>query len=96
MKQKNSSGVNSTIVRTTGGLRDALFDEIDRLRNGNSNAATARALAMLANTALNSVKVEIEFHKYVSDAASIDGAAKLGILELGKGDVNLVPEITHQ
>jgi hypothetical protein len=69
--------------RTSAGLRNALFDEIDSLRAGSSNPARARSLAMLANTALKSVEVEIEFHKYVSDVSKHDGGAKIGILELG-------------
>jgi hypothetical protein len=60
-----------------------LFDEIDELRGGTSNPSRARSLAMLANTALKSVEVEVEFHKYVSDISKHDGAAKLGMLELG-------------
>ena len=75
-KEKNMS-------RTSAGLRNALFDEIDSLRDGSSNPARARSLAMLANTALKSVEVEIEFHKYVSDVSKTNGAAKLGYLELG-------------
>jgi hypothetical protein len=69
--------------RTSVGLRDALFDEIDSLREGSSNAARARSLAMLANTALKSVEVEIEFHKYVSDVSKHEGSAKMGYLQLG-------------
>jgi hypothetical protein len=69
--------------RTSIGLRDALFDEIDSLREGISNPARARSLAMLANTALKSVEVEIEFHKYVSDVQKHDGSSKMGYLQLG-------------
>lgn len=69
--------------RTSAGLRNALFDEIDSLRDGSSNPARARSLAMLANTALKSVEVEIEFHKYVSDVSKHNGAKKMGYLELG-------------
>lgn len=75
--------------RTSVGLRNALFDEIDSLREGSSNAARARSLAMLANTALKSVEVEIEFHKYVSDIHKTDGAAKVGYLNLGGNSLEL-------
>lgn len=78
--------------RTSVGLRNALFDEIDSLRNGCSNPARARALAMLANTALASVNTEIEYHKYVSDIQTHDGSAKLGYLELGGEKINLSTE----
>lgn len=75
--------------RTSRGLRNALFDEIDSLREGDSNPARARSLAMLANTALKSVEVEIEFHKYVSDVKKTDGVVKIGYLELGGENLEL-------
>lgn len=78
-----STAKNETPVeRTSGGLRDALFDEIDSLRNGTSNAARARSMAMICNTILQSVTAEIEYHKYVADATKSDSIAKLGMLEL--------------
>jgi len=75
--------------RTSSGLRNVLFDEIDLIREGKSNPARARSLAMLANTALKSVEVEIEFHKYVSDISKHEGAASLGMLDLGGQELNL-------
>jgi len=71
------------VNRTSQGLRDALFDEMDALRNGTSNAARARSVAMLANSVLQSVTAEIEYHKYVSDVSKGATIAKLGVLELG-------------
>ena len=70
------------VGRTSGGLRNALFDEIDALRNGSSNAARARSVAMLANSILQSVSAEIEYHKYVCDATKGTSIQKLGVLEL--------------
>lgn len=81
--------------RTSVGLRDALFDEIDSLREGSSNPARARSLAMLANTALKSVEVEIEFHKYVSDVSKNNGSAKIGYLQLGGEVLSLGTEKTN-
>jgi hypothetical protein len=78
------------IERSSGGLRAALFDEIDALRRGESNAARARSVAMLANSVLMSVSAEIEYHKYVSDATKMDTAQKLGMLELAPPSRNLV------
>lgn len=77
------------MTRTSAGLRNVLFDEIDSLRAGMSNPARARSLAMLANTALKSVEVEIEFHKYVSDVSKFEGGAKIGVLELGGKNLQL-------
>lgn len=78
----------SPVSRTSAGLRDALFDEIDALRDGSSNAARARSVAMLANSVLQSVTAEIEYHKYVSDVSKGATVAKLGVLELG-GSISL-------
>jgi hypothetical protein len=83
--QSNSDGMD----RTSAGLRNVLFDEIDSLRGGDSNPARARSLAMLANTALKSVEVEIEFHKYVSDVSKHEGSSKIGSLELGGESLRL-------
>lgn len=55
------------LVRSTVGLRDALFEEWEAMREGDSNPARARSIAMMANTILQSVQVEIEYHKYVAD-----------------------------
>lgn len=90
MKKSNLSiKENNKMKRTSGGLRNVLFDEIDSLRNGSSNPSRARSLAMLANVALKSVEVEIEFHKYVSDISKYEGAAKIGMLDLGGKSLQL-------
>jgi len=90
-KKKGLKEASYTAVeRTSGGLRSALFDEIDALRRGDSNPARARSLAMLANTALKSVEVEIEYQKYVSDVSKYGGAAKIGMLEMGNANISLI------
>jgi len=84
-KTNGKAATVATMTRTTGGLRSALFDEIDALRSGDSNPARARALSSLANTALKSVEVEIEFQKYVMAAAkNVTGrnSSSIGVLEL--------------
>lgn len=82
-KSERAARKDEPIKRTSAGLRDALFDEIDALRDGSSNAARARSVAMLANSVLQSVTAEIEYHKYVSDVTNGAAKAKLGALELG-------------
>lgn len=74
------------IHRSTSGLRTALFDEMEALRSGTSNAQRARSFAMMANTILQSVQVEIEYHKYVKSGASVVNDKK--IVQLGT-DINL-------
>lgn len=44
---------------------------------------------MLANSVLQSVSAEIEYHKYVSDATKMNTAQKLGVLELAPKSVDL-------
>ncbi len=53
------------IVRTAAGLRDALFDELDCLRSGDTSAAQAQATSKLACQIVNCVKAEIEFNTHV-------------------------------
>jgi hypothetical protein len=47
-------------TRTSAGLCDALFDEFDLLRNGNSDAKRAAAVAKLATQIINTKKLEID------------------------------------
>ena len=77
------------LVRNTVGLRDALFEEWEALRDGSSNPARARSIAMMANTILQSVQVEIEYHKYVSDISKHpvnEKAIEFGTTQIQLGD----------
>lgn len=67
----------SQVSRSTSGLREALFEEMDALRSGASNAQRARSIAMMANSILQSVQVEIEYHKYVSGDRARVGQPKV-------------------
>jgi hypothetical protein len=77
------------MVRTSSGLRNALFDEIDALRSGDSNPARARSISLLANVVLKSVQVEIEVQKYVNDVSKSELGSKIGVLELGTTELQL-------
>ena len=52
------------IVRTSEGLRNALFDEMDALRAGTSDTKRASMVAKLANTVVSVTKVEMEYARY--------------------------------
>lgn len=54
-------------VRTTKGLRDALFDELDSLSSGKSTPHIASAKAKLAVQIINTTRLEIEFHKFIQE-----------------------------
>jgi hypothetical protein len=49
--------------RTSAGLRNALFDEIDALRRGDGDPQRATAVAQLAKTILLTAKLEFQFKK---------------------------------
>lgn len=51
------------VKRTSAGLRDALFDELDELRSGKSNPAKASAVSRLADTVISTVCMELEVQK---------------------------------
>lgn len=49
-----------TVGRTSAGLRDVLFDSIDKLRNGDIESAEASSIAKLAAAICKTVSLEIE------------------------------------
>lgn len=53
------------VTRTSAGLRDALFDELDRMRSGETSASSANALARLSDQICNTIRMEIEVHKHL-------------------------------
>lgn len=57
------SADRSKIERTSGGLRDALFDALERLREGDMEAGDAKAFALLAREIVHTVDLEIEVQK---------------------------------
>jgi hypothetical protein len=72
------------IERTSAGLRDALFDAIEKLRSGDIEAQDAKALAALSHQICATVSLEIEVAKlrteYPADTKlSLPAALPLGI-----------------
>ena len=57
----------SNITRTTEGLRDHLFQLMDDLRAGNVTPQDARTQASLAQQVHNTIKVELEAARFVSE-----------------------------
>lgn len=68
MKSKDSKAIKQMppVVRTSAGLRDALFDELDRMRSGETNATNANAVARLADQVVNTVHMELEVHRHLA------------------------------
>ena len=75
---------NPKHARTTQGLRDILFDEIDELRTPDANPDKSMAVANIAKQIINTAKVELEFTRIMQDRAEETGeVVKLGNLRLG-------------
>lgn len=72
MAKAETNNDSRPIVRNSAGLRDAIFDEIDAIRNGTSNPTRANAVAKLATTVVETVRMEIEVQRHLrqSPAAS--------------------------
>lgn len=69
--------------RTTQGLRDALFDELDELRSDAANPEKSLAVANVAKQIINTAKVELEFHKFMAEQDAAGTPVTLGNLQLG-------------
>jgi hypothetical protein len=72
-----------TYSRTTHGLRDILFDEIDRMQGEDADPTRATAVANLSRQIIATAKVEIEFHRAIADLADKGANVSLGTLALG-------------
>jgi hypothetical protein len=79
--------MDSKHVRTSKGLVEALFDELDALKEGKSTPQNARAKASLANTICQVTRLEMEYARFVTDARAakdqVAGAPALPALEMG-------------
>lgn len=71
------------ISRTTHGLRDILFDEIERMRGPEADPTRALAVANLSKQIIGTTKVELEFHRTIANLADSGTNVSLGTLALG-------------
>ena len=69
MTKKTAEVTAVTVNRTSAGLRDAIFDEIDAIRNGTSNPTRANAVAKLATGIVETVRMELEVQRHLRQAA---------------------------
>lgn len=65
MAKKTTTTTAAPVSRTSAGLRDLIFDEIDALRNGSSNPTRANAVAKLAGGIVETVRMELDVHRYM-------------------------------
>ncbi len=82
MAKKEIPEVLPPIKRTSAGLRDALFDEMDRMRQGKTSATNANAMAKLATTIVDSVQMEVAYRRFLNESPTgnieIDTSMLLG------------------
>lgn len=72
--------------RTTAGLRDILFDEIDALRKPKGNPQRALAVSALAKQIISTAEMEIRFQALAGTLKQSDPQNPLGHLRLGTSD----------
>lgn len=70
-------------ARTTEGLRNILFEEIEELRSPESDPQKSMAVANIAKQIINTAKVELEFTRTMMKANEDGHNIKLGSLQLG-------------
>ena len=61
---------NKPVNRTSQGLRDILFDEIDFIRAGTSNPTRANAIAKMVGGVVETVEMEMIVDNHLRRAAS--------------------------
>lgn len=80
VNKRKSAGVK--IERTSAGLRNALFDELDALRENRTTPTRANAVAKMCGEIVNTVQLELNVAKFVSRGQKVD-PKKFGVLQLG-------------
>lgn len=63
---KNAAANTPPVARTSAGLREALFDELDGLRSGRTTPNKANATAKLADQIINTVRMELDVERHIS------------------------------
>lgn len=81
MTKENNS---KPVARTSAGLRDALFDELDGLRDGSVNATKANATAKIAGAIVDTVTMEMTAYKLMNKSGSASIQGKVPTLALGE------------
>lgn len=82
----NRSKKRNGVARTSQGLRDILFDEIEELKSGDGDPQKSLAIANLAKQIVNTAKVELDFHRQMAAQAEAGAPVKMGTLQLGTGN----------
>jgi hypothetical protein len=67
------------VVRTSKGLQDTLFDEIDDMRNGRTTPQSARTVSSLAGAIIQTARLEIDYARFISESRGGERAATKAI-----------------
>lgn len=65
-KSNKANGSRPPIARSTSGIREALFDEFDALRNGTTTVQRCNAMSKLSSALLGTWQLEIEVSKLLN------------------------------
>jgi hypothetical protein len=63
IQRHSSVGSTSKVTRTSSGLRDALFDQLDKLRQGQISPLAANAFARISDQIIHSVELEMNIER---------------------------------
>lgn len=74
--------MEKTTARTTQGLREALFEEFDKLRFGQTSPARANALSRSASEIIGTVRLEMDYYKMSTDLDVKAGKNLIGSVKL--------------
>ncbi len=73
---------NNHIAKTSRGLAQAMFEELELLRSGESTPQQARAKASIANTICTISRLEMDFARFVT-ATNTDNDSGMKALPMG-------------
>ena len=68
--------MTKTTKRTTSGLREVLFDQIDGLLSGKITPQQAKAVSGLASQVVSVTRLEMEAARFISDGRMTEGSTK--------------------
>lgn len=71
-----------TIERTSKGLSNTLFDELEKLKSGQSTPQQSRSVAAVANTICAISRLEMDYARFVSSERAESVNSGLGSLPM--------------
>lgn len=94
--QTTTAATAKKASRTSLGLRDTLFDEIDMLRDGTSTPQRATAISKIATQIVQTVRLEIEHQRYLSGVKQENNEFReIKPLKLGTEQTEIATPASH-